>query len=170
MNALEAALRGQALAKAAVHAVVENDASKVALALEESTQHAIENVASLEVPDAVDAVAPVEAAAPAEPVEPVAPPKAAPKRVVAVRGDDRPGMKKTEPAPPGRGGKFGDRKEGGRDGARDNSRGPRDANFAGRPDDRAPRRDGRDGPSAPWTDAPRLGDTAALFRSFAGST
>nr|MDP2192425.1 DUF349 domain-containing protein [Rhodoferax sp.] len=163
MNALEAALRGQALAKAAVHEVVQNDASKEASTPEESTQAATETVTSLQVSDTVEVDAPVEAAEPAEPVapiEPVAPSKAAPKRVVAVRGDDRPGMKKTEPAPPGRGGKFGDRKEGGRDGARDNSRGPRDVNFAGRPDDRAPRRDSRDGPSAPWADAPRLGDTA----------
>jgi hypothetical protein len=77
--------------------------------------------------------------------------------VVAVRGDDRPGMKKTEPAAPmGRGGKFGERKEGGRDA-------PRDARSMGRTDERAPRRDGRDGrdgaPGA-WQEAPRLGDAA----------
>jgi ATP-dependent RNA helicase SUPV3L1/SUV3 len=30
---------------------------------------------------------------------------------VARRGDDRPGMKKAEPAAAGRGGKFGDRKD-----------------------------------------------------------
>ncbi len=56
--------------------------------------------------------------------------------VVAVRGDDRPGMRKAEPAPQGRGARaFGDRREGrdGRDG-----RGPRDAAARG----------------------PRLGDTA----------
>ncbi|MDE2415219.1 MAG: DUF349 domain-containing protein [Comamonadaceae bacterium] len=56
--------------------------------------------------------------------------------VVAVRGDDRPGMRKAEPAPQGRGSRaFGDRREGrdGRDG-----RGPRDAAARG----------------------PRLGDTA----------
>ena len=40
------------------------------------------------------------------------PPKPAPKPVVAMRGDDRPGMKKAEAALPGRGGKFGDRKDG----------------------------------------------------------
>jgi ATP-dependent RNA helicase SUPV3L1/SUV3 len=79
---------------------------------------------------------------------------ALPKRVVAVRGDDRPGMKKEEPAVPGRGGKFGDRKDGGRD----NSRGSRDAKFAGRTEDRGPRRDSRD--NSTWSDAPRLGDTA----------
>jgi ATP-dependent RNA helicase SUPV3L1/SUV3 len=96
-----------------------------------------------------------ETADSAEPVveTPVVVPPAPPKRVVAVRGDDRPGMKKEEPAVPGRGGKFGDRKDGGRDG----NRGPRDAKFAGRTDDRGPRRDGRD---SNWSDAPRLGDTA----------
>ena len=50
----------------------------------------------------------------AEPVEPVEPPKPAPKKVIAMRGDDRPGMKKAEPAPAGKfgDGKFGDRKPG----------------------------------------------------------
>jgi hypothetical protein len=37
--------------------------------------------------------------------------KAAPKPVVAMRGDDRPGMRKVEPASAGRSGKFGDRKD-----------------------------------------------------------
>lgn len=83
----------------------------------------------------------------AEPVAEVAPvkPKAAPRPVVAVRGDDRPGQKRTEAAPAGRGrdgkpgGKFGDKpgfgRDGkpGRDGGRDGfaPRGPRlgDAAF-----------------------------------------
>jgi ATP-dependent RNA helicase SUPV3L1/SUV3 len=68
-------------------------------------------------------------------------PKAAPRPVVAVRGDDRPGQKRTEAAPAGRGrdgkpgGKFGDRpsRDGGRDGGREGfaPRGPRlgDAAF-----------------------------------------
>lgn len=87
--------------------------------------------------------------------------KPAPKPVVAMRGDDRPGMKKAEPAAPmGRGGKFGDRKEGGREGGRDTGRGPRDAGVNGRPDDRGPRRDSRDGAAGAWQEAPRLGDTA----------
>ena len=81
------------------------------------------------------------------------------KPVRAVRGDDRPGMKKTEPAAPGRGGKFGDRK----DGARDKPRAPRDDRPAARADDRGPRRTGRDeraGAAPAWQEAPRLGDTA----------
>jgi hypothetical protein len=87
----------------------------------------------------------------AEPVAEVAPvkPKAAPRPVVAVRGDDRPGQKRTEAAPAGRGrdgkpgGKFGDKpgfgrdgkpgRDGGRDGGREGfvPRGPRlgDAAF-----------------------------------------
>ena len=171
MNALDAALRGQAQAKAAVQAAVQASESNQALAPVESAPVATENEAS---PDDVDAAvdaatdaavdgeptAATDAPAPAEPVAP----KVAPKPVVAVRGDDRPGMRKTEPAPVGRGGKFGDRKDGGRDGGRDAGRGPRDGGFAPRTDDRgAPRRDGRDsrdGAAGGWSDAPRLGDTA----------
>jgi hypothetical protein len=155
MNALEAALRGQAQAKAAVQVAALDE--NAAVAPVESAQEAIENVANSDLPVAAEEGAAAEATDAVAPVEPVAPPKPAPKPVVAVRGDDRPGMKKTEPAPMGRGGKFGDRKDGGRDGARDNTRGPRDAHFGGRPDDRGPRRDGASGV---WQEAPRLGDTA----------
>jgi ATP-dependent RNA helicase SUPV3L1/SUV3 len=71
-------------------------------------------------------------------------PKPAPKKVIAVRGDDRPGMKKAEPAPAGRGGKFVDRKPGDRDGrgdSRGDSRGDRGDRFSDRPafEDRGPR-------------------------------
>ena len=150
MNALEAALRGQAQAKAAVQVAV--DEAKLAESTANIAQSAIENIASPEVADLPaegDAPPTAEAAEPAPVAKPVR------KPVVAMRGDDRPGMKKTEPSVPARGGKFGDRKDGGRDAAR----GPREGGFAGRSDDRAPRRDGRDSP-APWSDAPRLGDTA----------
>jgi hypothetical protein len=73
-------------------------------------------------------------------------------------------MVKAQPAAPLRGGKFGDRKEGGRDaGGAGGNRGSRDARPAGRSDDRAPRRDERSprdaGPGF-RSDAPRLGDTA----------
>jgi hypothetical protein len=158
MNALEAALRGQAQAQAAVQVATSEE--NTAASPVESAQVAIENVANPDAPETVEEGGAAEAAETTEAValaEPVAPPKPAPKPVVAVRGDDRPGMKKTEPAPMGRGGKFGDRKDGGRDGARDNTRGPRDAHFGGRPDDRGPRRDGASGS---WQEAPRLGDTA----------
>ena len=169
MNALEAALRGQAQAKAAVQAVVEVDASNAAAVLVKSADNASETVAVSEPsigtggPATTDEGVQPEAAQPEEPAVPAAsvtPPKAAPKPVVAMRGDDRPGMKKTEPAPMGRGGKFGDRKDGGRDGARDGARGPRDGSFSARPDDRGPRRDGREGAPGAWAEAPRLGDTA----------
>lgn len=151
MNALEAALRGQAQAKAAVQAA--EDAAKPAAAAAKSASAMADDSAVTQTPEAKETGASAESSEQETPSESVAPPKAAPRPVVAVRGDDRPGMKKTEPAPIGRGGKFGERKEGGRDGARD-------ARFGARPDERAPRRDSRDGFSGPRADAPRLGDTA----------
>ena len=65
---------------------------------------------------------------------PASVPVARPRPVVAVRGDDRPGMKKTEAAPAGRPGRPGERRDGGRDnfrnegrpGGRDAARGPRE--------------------------------------------
>lgn len=150
MSALEAALRGQAQAAAAV-----------AAAGQESRPPAAEAA------PAVDAAPPAEGAAPAvegaaqpaaEPsgeaaAAPAAPPKATPKPVIAMRGDDRPGMKKTEPAPLARGGRFGERKGGpggpGRAGERRDDRGGRDARTGGRFGER------------PVEDrGPRLGDVA----------
>jgi len=78
----------------------------------------------------------------------VAAPKAPPKPVVAMRGDDRPGMKKAEPAVPGRGGKFGDRK--GAPGGR----------FGDRPGDRGDSRGPRFGDREMEDRGPRLGDVA----------
>jgi ATP-dependent RNA helicase SUPV3L1/SUV3 len=146
MAALDAALRGQAQAQAQANdAVAQEHAAKVtseaaqsvdngAVAPVESTQAATETVAELAPPEVAPAV------------------KAAPKPVVAVRGDDRPGMKKDAPAAPaGRAGKFNDRKEaprGGRDGRPDSR-----AGAGPRNDDRAPRANS-------WVEAPRLGDTA----------
>jgi hypothetical protein len=162
MNALEAALRGQAQAQAAVAAVVQDSGSDTG-----SATHFAE--ATSMTPEALVVTQPADSADMGQtqkaelPVEPAVPSKPTPRPVVAVRGDDRPGMKKTEPVTVGRAGKFGDRKVGGRDGARDNSRASRDAQSASRPDDRVPRRDdrnNRDAASAAWNDAPRLGDTA----------
>ena len=151
MNALDAALRGQAMAKAAVQAA--------------SQATETENIARpvLPVAETVVSQEPSDALASGEPVAtpvPSAPPKVAVRAVVAVRGDDRPGMKKAEPAASGRSGKFGDRKEGSRDGARLDNRGPRDARPGVRPDERTLRRDGRDGAAAPAQESPRLGDAA----------
>ena len=157
MNALDAALRGQAQAKAVVQvAATEVD---TAVAAVQSGQTASDVPAGAA--DVADGETSDESAAAAEPVaEPAPAPKPVAKPVIAVRGDDRPGMRKTEPAPAGRGPRFGDRKDAGRDGARDKPRGPRDDKFAPRADDRQPRRDGRDGGGNAWQEAPRLGDTA----------
>ena len=178
MAALEAALQGQAQAQADVQtagsqeteakavSLASNAEQNASLALVESTQGAPESVAS-----DVDASNASTSDMTAEPAEPAPPPKAAPKRVIAARGDDRPGTKKEAPAPAGgRTGKWGDRN--------DTSRGPRDAKPGAsgfqRPGDRgAARQDSRDGgrpaghfgaegrgrPDA-WQDAPRLGDAA----------
>jgi hypothetical protein len=159
MNALEAALRGQSLAKEAVQAAA---ASNEAVA---TVPPVLPDNEAVAVPPAHGAVEPGEPVTTNESTEPsvaiespaiVAPAKAASRPVVAVRGDDRPGMKKTELTPLGRGGKFGERKEGGRDSARDSSRPLRDARFAGRPDDRSERVRA----DTPWQEAPRLGDSA----------
>ncbi|MGB4358953.1 MAG: DUF349 domain-containing protein [Rhodoferax sp.] len=152
MSALEAALSGQALAQAAVTAAGPVE-TNTAMAQPETV---VEAPTSAEASEAAPEVAAGEAAEAApEPVKPVA----APKRVVAMRGDDRPGMKKEEPAAMGRGGKFGDRKDAGRPAGRD---GARDVRGPGRMDDRGPRRDAR--PDRPAygerSDAPRLGDAA----------
>jgi hypothetical protein len=114
MNALEAALKGQAQARADV-AAANAEAPAAAPGTESTTE----------------AAAPAEAAAP----------KPSPKPLIAMRGDDRPGMKRTEPAPVGRGGKFGDRKgaPGGRFGDRRDDRGARDARRGGEREERGPR-------------------------------
>jgi len=72
-------------------------------------------------------------------------PKPAARPVVAVRGDDRPGMKKDAPAAPGRGARPGDRRDG-----RDNRFGSERNDRGGRFGDRPAREDR----------GPRLGDTA----------
>jgi ATP-dependent RNA helicase SUPV3L1/SUV3 len=145
MDALDAALRGQAQAQAAVDAGLA-EASQAAAAVPQA-----EPLAPVESSDQAMPAAEPEA----KPEVPAAP-AAARKPVVAVRGDDRPGMKKAEPAPAGRGGKFGERKD---------ARGPRDARGAGRTDERAPRGEARDGGrGAGWAGdrvaTPRLGDAA----------
>ena len=137
-KALEAAVRGQvnaaqvSAAADASHAAQAESAQVVEpnqpVAHDAPAQAATENVASEATeatPAAVDLdgtpsadAAPAEfaeasqpASEPAEPAEPAPAPKPAPKPIVAMRGDDRPGMRKTEPAGAGRGGKFGDRKD-----------------------------------------------------------
>jgi len=109
-------------------------------------------------PAAVENAPPEAQAAEAEPAadaaEPAPPPKPA-KPLVAMRGDDRPGMKKAAPQPEGRG-KFGERRDRNeRGGGRFNDRGARSDD---RPARQGGRDDRRDGPRPPLP--PRLGDAA----------
>ncbi len=143
MAALEAALRGQAQARA--------DADAAAQTTEPAPNPEPEVAATENTGPAPEG----EAAAP-ETAAPVAP-KPANRPVVAVRGDDRPGMKKEAPAAPmGRNGKPGERRD------------ARPSRDAGRPDARGPRDDARSGgrfaerERAPAYEdrGPRLGDAA----------
>ena len=191
MNALDAALRGQAqaqvVASEAAQAEKQGSVDSKAVGMPEASPAGAADKAdpaAIVEPgptDAIDAagttsqaaegstepaVAVVAAVAAAEPAAPAPPPPVPRKPVVAVRGDDRPGMRKTEPAAPSRGGKFGDRKDGprpdrggergadrpARPGSRDGNDGYRGAGQGGR--------DGRDNRDAVRPDAPRLGDAA----------
>ena len=119
--------------------------------------------AQADAPAAPSLVAPADGADPSARSDaeaapaPAAPPKPAPKPVIAVRGDDRPGNKKAEAVPAGRGGRFGDRRDarggpGGRTGDRPARPGERGAPAGGgRFGDRPPRFEDR---------GPRLGDAA----------
>ncbi len=138
MAALDAALRGQAQAQAEVA-----DAGQQ----ETAAQQALAPNASAAADSSDAAPASEDGASAAVEVAPPVAAKATPKPVIAVRGDDRPGMKKESPVVPGaRPGKFGDRK--------DAPRGGRDARPAG------PRFDDRARAPARYDDAPRLGDAA----------
>jgi len=147
MTALEAALHGQAQAQAAVAASAQTSEEKELVAQTDKAQSALEGEAS-EVSEAT-----TTAAATGDVPEP-APSAPARKPVVAMRGDDRPGVRREAVAAP-RGGKFGDRADAGR-------KGGRDAGPGARRDDRAGRRDGReDRPlMGERATAPRLGDAA----------
>ena len=163
MQALDAALRGQAVAVAAEQAAAVTPASSPAPkdaptdapndATTEAPTDAPGAVEAAGEPSASEPQAETESEATAEaapaPVATPAPVKAPSRPVVAVRGDDRPGQKRTEQAPAGRGGKFGDRREGGRDG-RPSDRGDRGGRPGDRFGDRAERPDR----------GPRLGDAA----------
>ncbi len=152
MQALDAALRGQAVAVAAAQASAPD-----VVALPESDQVVStpsEAAADHQDPDegTVDSAEAAQASvAPVAPVAPVALPKPV-RPVVAVRGDDRPGQKKIEQAPAGRGGKFGDRREGARDG--------RPSDKGARPGDRFGDRGDRGDRFERVDRGPRLGDAA----------
>lgn len=159
MQALEQIARGEVVASAAAPATVESVATPAqeAPAASETADAVAEASAEASATDAAEgaheapATQDADSEVSAEPVAEAAPVKlkAAPRPVVAVRGDDRPGQKRTEVAPAGRGrdgkpgGKFGDKpgfgrdgkpgRDGGRDGGREGfaPRGPRlgDAAF-----------------------------------------
>jgi hypothetical protein len=152
LSALEAALRGQAQARdAAAQADAQGAAAAVAATTSATPEGAAAPDAAPEAGVAAGSETP-ESAAPA----PVAAPKPAPKPVVARRGDDRPGMKRDEPVPAGRGGRAGDRKPGApgaRFGDRDGGRGPGGPGGRGRPGERGDRVEREDR-------GPRLGDVA----------
>ena len=139
MAALDAALHGQAQAAAAVAAAgpaLVAPPAEAPVAEAASADEAAAGPATDEAPAEGEGEAAREPAAPAKP---------APKPVIAMRGDDRPGMKKAEPMPAGRGGKFGDRKggPGGRFGERRDERSGAGGGgrFGDRPafEDRGPR-------------------------------
>ena len=159
VQGLEAALRGQAQAAQAAASAHKNEQSAAASVAQADSAAAADsggdgdsgNEAAVTGDEALAASEPSgseDAAAPA--AAPVAPPKPA-RPVVAVRGDDRPGMKKDTPAVPGRGARPGERRDGGR----------ADAGRGGPRDDRGGDRGGRFGDRPAYEDrGPRLGDTA----------
>lgn len=145
--------------KAVEQATASGDAQKIRsamAALEQALRSQAEGAAAAPAPaaaapapaPATEAGADAPAAEGAEAAEapaPAAPPKPAPKPVVAMRGgDDRPGSRRPEAAPAGRGGKF-------------DSRRPAPGGFGGRDS-----RDARGGPGRFDREdrGPRLGDTA----------
>ena len=171
MAALDAALRGQAqqVAEQATAQAVASAPAPEAQAAEAAGEQATGSEASPASMPADGASAPSEEsetpatdsetaeAAPAP--APVAPPKPA-KQVIAVRGDDRPGQKKTE-APAGR-----DGRRDARPGDRNARPGERAGDRPARPGERGPRSGDRGDrfPRGDFADrgerAPRLGDTA----------
>jgi ATP-dependent RNA helicase SUPV3L1/SUV3 len=148
MADLEAALAGQPAAKvAAVSTQPQAPAAAEPVETASSIQAASTATEGSAEADSEEQVAEsVVAAAPATP----------PKKVVAVRGDDRPGMKKAEPA--GRDGRRSERPGDRRDSptGRPDARGGRDARGTGS----APLRDQRDWREDREPRGPRLGDAA----------
>ena len=132
MQALEAALRGQAEAAQAVSASAASDGQSPAGPAAEGTS--------------ADSAAQPQEGASAEAAVPAPVAKPAVRPVVAVRGDDRPGMKKDAPATTARGPRAADRRGGDRDAFARNPKGE------GRLGDRG----GRAGDER----GPRLGDAA----------
>ena len=174
-KALEAIVRGQVPVAAASEPnqplrqeVPAPDATEIIATDAPVAEQAAEAVAE-PVTEAIADAAPAadeaaEAAeAPAAPAEPLPVPKAVAKPVVAMRGDDRPGMRKAEPAPAGRGGKFGDRKDarpGSKPGGARQSTDNKFEPYRAEREDRAPRFADRSERPAFEERGPRLGDAA----------
>ena len=156
MTALQAALRNPSAAPAAEAAPQTAEAAPQtaeaapaeAAPAEAAPAEAANTAPAPEAPAAE--AAPADDAAQAE--KPAAPKPARP--LIAMRGDDRPGMKKTEAAKPGRPGERGRLGDDRREGRRDNRRDGREA--PGSRDGRRPLRDTRE----PRAERARLGDAA----------
>ena len=155
MQALEQASRGQAQAQAeaaqAPAPAVQTPVVEAPVAETPATEAAAVEPAADAVPSAEEAVADVPAPAPV-PAKP-----AVAKPGIAVRGDDRPGMKKAESPSQGREGRPGrDGRPGGKPGFgnRGESRGPREGGRDGGREGRGDFRDQRE------PRGPRLGDAA----------
>ena len=142
MTALQAALRNQSAAPAAETAPQTAEAAPQAA--EAAPAEAANTALAPEAPAAE--AAPADDAAQAE--KPAAPKPARP--LIAMRGDDRPGMKKTEAAKPGRPGERGRLGDSRRENRRDGREAP------GSRDGRRPLRDTRE----PRAERARLGDAA----------
>jgi len=143
-KALEAIVSGKVPAPASVAENTGISPSNEAVTQEIQAQAAPENIAidappldsaapeaSVDEAAAIEETAIAEAEAQAEATTepapaPAVPPKPA-KPIVAMRGDDRPGARRAEAAPAGRGGKFGDRKDAGKPGGKPG------AGFGGKP-------------------------------------
>ena len=125
-KALEAAVRGQvaaaAQAKTAADAaspapVFEKNQPDVQDAPEQAATQSTAAASAVDVDgnptaEAIEAGFAESSESAIAPAEPAVPPKPPAKKIVAMRGDDRPGARKAEPAgAAGRGGKFGDRKD-----------------------------------------------------------
>ena len=170
-NESKTVIAGVFIASDAINNIANKDTSVVINSTEGASpveQVEAQEEADVEADAMADAAEAAEKAekANAELAEPITPPKpvVVPKKVIAVRGDDRPGMKKAEPAPAGRGGKFGDRKPGDRNNRGDSrgdshgdSRGPRSDSRSDARGDRGDRFSDR---PAYEDRGPRLGDAA----------
>ena len=148
MHALQAALRGEIVAPV-VQAATAQASSAAPVQGEVAAQQ--DAVAAQDGPSAVEDAEAAAAASPSGPESVAAPaPAAAPVKparpVVAVRGDDRPGMKRAEPASAGA-------RPGGRSGF-----GERGAERAGRRPEGRPDDFGRGQAGRPGRDGPRFGD------------